>query len=110
MLKLGSSKPWPDAMEALTGGRTMSTDALQEYFAPLTAWLEEQNQKNGDAVGWSDTEWRPSELFSCFCLLSNEVIHTFCPKSFSVFLKIERGQKMPVYLVSVVTQVNFSGS
>uniref|UniRef100_A0A182SHW3 Angiotensin-converting enzyme n=1 Tax=Anopheles maculatus TaxID=74869 RepID=A0A182SHW3_9DIPT len=35
MLELGSSKPWPDAMEVLTGVRRMSADALIEYFQPL---------------------------------------------------------------------------
>jgi peptidyl-dipeptidase A len=50
MLALGASKPWPDALEALTGERTMDAGALLEYFAPLQAWLEEQNQ--GQTCGW----------------------------------------------------------
>lgn len=50
LLKLGSSKPWPDAMEAMTGGRTMEADALVAYFQPLHAWLTEQNQ--GRTCGW----------------------------------------------------------
>ena len=62
MLKLGSSIPWPEAMEKLTGSRSMSTLSLQRYFEPLTAWLKEQNLKNGDIPGWSDTEWRPSKI------------------------------------------------
>ena len=63
MLKLGSSHPWPEAMKALTGSEDMSTAALQEYFEPLVAWLKEQNQKNGDVVGWSENiNWRPSNL------------------------------------------------
>ncbi|XP_022087764.1 angiotensin-converting enzyme-like [Acanthaster planci] len=52
MLKLGSSKPWPDAMEAITGQRSMSADAINEYFAPLMTWLEETNRKNGETIGW----------------------------------------------------------
>jgi len=50
MLALGASKPWPDAMQALTGQREMDAYALVEYFSPLTAWLEEQNE--GKACGW----------------------------------------------------------
>ena len=50
MLQLGQSKPWPDALEVMTGGREMSGAALVEYFAPLRAWLDEQNK--GKPSGW----------------------------------------------------------
>ena len=35
MLEMGVSKPWPDALEAFTGERQMSGEAMVEYFAPL---------------------------------------------------------------------------
>ena len=50
MLSLGASKPWPDALEALTGERQMDATALLEYFAPLQKWLGEQNA--GQTCGW----------------------------------------------------------
>ncbi|MBD3728421.1 MAG: M2 family metallopeptidase [Sphingomonadales bacterium] len=50
MLKMGASRPWPDALEAFTGSREMSAEALIEYFAPLKAWLDEQNK--GKPQGW----------------------------------------------------------
>ncbi|WP_435201319.1 M2 family metallopeptidase [Qipengyuania sp. 902] len=50
MLEMGASKPWPDALEAFTGERQMSGTAMVEYFAPLMAWLEEQNE--GKPQGW----------------------------------------------------------
>ena len=50
MLEMGASKPWPDALEAFTGSREMSGEAMIEYFAPLMEWLEEQNK--GKAQGW----------------------------------------------------------
>ncbi|WP_284125746.1 M2 family metallopeptidase [Parerythrobacter aestuarii] len=50
MLEMGASKPWPDALEAFTGSREMSGEAMIEYFAPLMAWLEEQNK--GQPQGW----------------------------------------------------------
>ncbi|WP_291987577.1 M2 family metallopeptidase [Luteitalea sp.] len=40
MLALGASKPWPEALEALTGERQMDATAILDYFAPLRAWLE----------------------------------------------------------------------
>ncbi|MBK5256549.1 MAG: M2 family metallopeptidase, partial [Vicinamibacteria bacterium] len=50
MLAMGVSKPWPDAMEALTGSPQMDATAILDYFAPLQKWLDEQNR--GVAVGW----------------------------------------------------------
>ncbi|TMA31756.1 MAG: M2 family metallopeptidase [Deltaproteobacteria bacterium] len=50
MLALGRSKPWPDALQAMTGQRDMDGSALLEYFAPLQKWLKEQNQ--GQKCGW----------------------------------------------------------
>lgn len=56
MLALGSSKPWPDAMEVLTGERKMSADAILEYFDPLYQWLLEENKRLGAHVGWTDSQ------------------------------------------------------
>uniref|UniRef100_A0A182PQ22 Angiotensin-converting enzyme n=1 Tax=Anopheles epiroticus TaxID=199890 RepID=A0A182PQ22_9DIPT len=56
MLALGSSKPWPDAMEVLTGERKMSADAILEYFDPLYKWLLEENKRLGAHVGWTDSQ------------------------------------------------------
>jgi len=50
MMEPGLSKPWPDALEALTGQREMDATAIIDYFAPLMAWLEEQNR--GRQCGW----------------------------------------------------------
>ncbi len=50
MLEMGASKPWPDALEAFTGERQMSGKAMAEYFAPLKAWLDKQNE--GEVAGW----------------------------------------------------------
>ncbi|NQD37618.1 M2 family metallopeptidase [Permianibacter sp. IMCC34836] len=50
MLEMGASKPWQDALEAMTGQREMDASAIQEYFAPLKAWLDEQNV--GRTCGW----------------------------------------------------------
>jgi peptidyl-dipeptidase A len=50
MLEMGQSKPWPDALEKLTGSRQMDASALRAYFEPLEKWLIEQNK--GKPVGW----------------------------------------------------------
>jgi len=50
MLAMGQSKPWPDALETLTGQRQMDASAILDYFAPLKKWLDEQNK--GLKSGW----------------------------------------------------------
>jgi peptidyl-dipeptidase A len=50
MLEMGASRPWPDALQALTGERQMDASAIRDYFAPLQKWLDEQNR--GKPVGW----------------------------------------------------------
>ena len=49
MLAMGASKPWPDALEAFTGTREISGTAMVEYFAPLQAWLKQQNAASSAA-------------------------------------------------------------
>lgn len=50
MLSMGQSKPWPNALQVMTGTRQMSGKALVEYFAPLKTWLDQQNK--GKPQGW----------------------------------------------------------
>jgi peptidyl-dipeptidase A len=49
-LALGASKPWPDALEALTGERKMDATAILDYFAPLNDYLTAENK--GQQCGW----------------------------------------------------------
>ncbi len=51
MLKMGLSRPWPDALESISGEREMDATAILDYFAPLQTFLDEQNQ--GRSCGWS---------------------------------------------------------
>ena len=50
MLSMGQSRPWPEALEALTGSKQMDATAILDYFAPLSKWLD--GQLAGQAVGW----------------------------------------------------------
>ncbi|MYM74333.1 peptidase M2 family protein [Duganella sp. FT134W] len=43
MLSLGASKPWPEALKAISGEDKIDGNALLEYFAPLKTWLDQQN-------------------------------------------------------------------
>jgi peptidyl-dipeptidase A len=51
MLEMGASRPWPDALEKISGEREMDATAILDYFAPLRTWLDEQNA--GRTCGWT---------------------------------------------------------
>jgi len=53
MLSMGSSKPWPEAMEKMTGQKRMDASALREYFKPLEDWLKAKNVEMCETPGWS---------------------------------------------------------
>ena len=50
MLEAGQSAPWQETLEKLTGTREMDATAIIDYFAPLMAYLQEQNE--GRSCGW----------------------------------------------------------
>lgn len=50
MLRLGASRPWPEALQAMTGESKMDATAIIDYYKPLTDWLGKQNQ--GETCGW----------------------------------------------------------
>jgi peptidyl-dipeptidase A len=50
MLEMGLSRPWPEALAKLTGESQMDATAIRDYFAPLQAWLDQQNK--GKPIGW----------------------------------------------------------
>ncbi|XP_072501967.1 angiotensin-converting enzyme isoform X2 [Notamacropus eugenii] len=58
VMKLGFSKPWPEAMKMITGQYNMSTKPLRKYFKPLLDWLLAENVRHEEVLGWPE--------FSCF--------------------------------------------
>ena len=50
MLEMGASRPWPEALEVVTGQKQMDATAILDYFKPLMAWLEKENK--GRKAGW----------------------------------------------------------
>ena len=49
ILEVGASRDWRELLRETTG-EELSTRTMMEYFAPLMAWLQEQNQ--GRQKGW----------------------------------------------------------
>lgn len=52
VLEAGQSQPWQETLYQLTGTRELDARPMAEYFAPLKAWLDEQNR--GKPVGWAE--------------------------------------------------------
>ena len=79
MLKLGSSKPWPEALEMVTGQNYMDASALLDYYKPLHDWLREENAKAEEPIGWKETGALANELNqSCiFNRIIDELSHFF---------------------------------
>jgi peptidyl-dipeptidase A len=50
MLSMGTSKPWPEELEAIAGTKQMDASAIIDYFAPLDKWLDDQLK--GAKTGW----------------------------------------------------------
>ncbi|HNN50446.1 MAG TPA: M2 family metallopeptidase [Pseudomonadota bacterium] len=50
MLQLGSSKPWPEALDAIAGTKSMDGAAMLDYYAPLMNFLKEQTKSQ--KCGW----------------------------------------------------------
>jgi peptidyl-dipeptidase A len=50
MLALGASRPWPEALQSMTGEDRMDASAILEYFAPLKTWLDQQNAEHASGT------------------------------------------------------------
>ena len=53
MLEMGASRPWPEALKAMTGETRIDAQALLDYFAPLKEWLDAQNAAANVMPGWN---------------------------------------------------------
>jgi peptidyl-dipeptidase A len=52
MLGMGSSKPWAEILESLTGETKLEPQAMLDFFKPLHTWLKKENIKRNYTVGW----------------------------------------------------------
>lgn len=50
MMEMGASRPWQDAMQAITGQPELDASAIINYFAPLKVWLDKENESR--QCGW----------------------------------------------------------
>ena len=51
-MKLGSSKSPSAVLNMLTGEKKIHTDGLLEYFKPLMEWLQAENRRTKEYVGF----------------------------------------------------------
>ena len=52
LLQRGQSQHWRKTLKEFTGSPNMSSKPLLEYFAPLFKWLQADNKKHGEFIGW----------------------------------------------------------
>ncbi|CAF1067953.1 unnamed protein product [Adineta steineri] len=52
MLAMGSSKPWSQVLQSLTGETKVESKAVLDFFEPLYKWLKAENLARGYPVGW----------------------------------------------------------
>ncbi len=57
MLEMGQSRPWPEALKELTGEDRMDATAIIDYYAPLKAWLDEQNRQLAPEAAAAANPW-----------------------------------------------------
>lgn len=58
-LRAGSSRPWQEVLKEAIGSDTLDAQPLLDYFQPVHQWLREQNERNGEVLGWPEYQWRP---------------------------------------------------
>ncbi|XP_008844827.1 angiotensin-converting enzyme [Nannospalax galili] len=59
VLQAGCSRPWQEVLKDMVGSDALDAQALLNYFHPVSQWLQEQNQQNGEVLGWPEYQWRP---------------------------------------------------
>ncbi len=52
MLQAGSSRPWPEILEEMTGSKKLDAAAMLEYFMPLSDWLDKTLEAENIVPGW----------------------------------------------------------
>lgn len=89
MLSLGSSKPWPVAMAAMTGQTKMDPSAFLEYFKPLEDWLIKKNVELNIKVGWHPTESKIVIFLYYHLPMLNilQKLHAFHKNNFNLIIK-----------------------
>lgn len=51
-MEKGSSLPWNEALFQATGDSRLDASAMREYFRPLEDWLQSENLRTQEFVGW----------------------------------------------------------
>lgn len=51
-MEKGSSLPWNEVLFQATGESRLDGSAMREYFRPLEDWLQSENLRTQEFVGW----------------------------------------------------------
>ena len=72
MLEMGKKKPWPYALEKMTGSKEMSVAPMKEYFQPLQEWLVKERCSKKYKIGWPEQPADGVEV----CRNSGLIVHS----------------------------------
>ncbi|CAG9795376.1 unnamed protein product [Diatraea saccharalis] len=53
IMERGSSAPWSKILQETIGEWRLNGEALRDYFRPLENWLQSENLRTGEYLGWS---------------------------------------------------------
>lgn len=59
VMRVGSSRPWQEVLKEAIGTDALDAQPLLNYFQPVSQWLQEENQRNGEVLGWPEYQWQP---------------------------------------------------
>jgi len=55
MMQKGASVHWEQAMKEITGNTELSGESMVKYFLPLYKYLQQENSRLGNTVGWNNS-------------------------------------------------------
>lgn len=59
VMRVGSSRPWQEVLKEAIGTDALDVQPLLSYFQPISQWLQEENRRNGEVLGWPEYQWQP---------------------------------------------------
>lgn len=87
-MSMGYSKPWPQVIKILTGGKTSEIDPqpLIEYFKPLLHWLTNENK--AEIIGWSRSNEDIGKKFTFLQRYIKVILNSYIKYNYPVCLFI----------------------
>ncbi|XP_030025566.2 angiotensin-converting enzyme isoform X1 [Manduca sexta] len=87
-MALGASEDWRTVLEAITGGRELSTDGILEYFSTLADFLKNENAKLAVTKDEDMDKSAPIVVGAIVVVLTLLIILLYCAKKYDLGTKL----------------------